>query len=128
MTDNVTVVRYNDKLKATDEKLMELQDRLKRISINDSNLWATQAVPHARQLKNMLELARVITLGALNRNESRGAHYKPEFPERNDEEYMKTTIAEYSAEAPVFSYEPIDVSLVEPRKRDYSKGKAKAKE
>ncbi|MBX3268382.1 MAG: succinate dehydrogenase flavoprotein subunit [Acidobacteria bacterium] len=124
MTDNVTVVRYNDKLKATDEKLIELQDRLKRISINDSNLWATQAVPHARQLKNMLELARVITLGALNRNESRGAHYKPEFPDRNDEEYMKTTIAEYSAEAPVFSYEPIDVSLVEPRKRDYSKGKS----
>lgn len=127
MTDNVTVVRYNDKLKATDEKLIELQDRLKRISINDSNLWATQAVPHARQLKNMLELARVITLGALNRNESRGAHYKPEFPDRNDEEYMKTTIAEYSTEAPVFSYEPIDVSLVEPRKRDYSKGKSASK-
>ncbi len=123
MTDNVTVVRYNDKLKATDEKLVELQDRLKRISINDSNLWATQAVPHARQLKNMLELARVITLGALNRNESRGAHYKPEFPDRNDDEYMKTTVAEYSAEAPVFSYEAIDVSIVEPRKRDYSSGK-----
>lgn len=126
MTDNVTVVRYNDKLKATDDKLLELQDRLKKISINDNNLWATQAIPHARQLGNMLELARVITLGALNRNESRGAHYKPDFPDRNDDEWMKTTIAEYSAEAPVFSYEPIDVSLVEPRKRDYSKGKAKS--
>ena len=125
MTDNVTVVRYNDKLKATDEKLLELQDRFSRISINDSNLWATQAVPHARQLWNMLQLARVITLGALNRNESRGAHYKPEFPERNDEDWLKTTIAEYAEEAPVFSYEPVDVSLVEPRKRDYSKGHAK---
>lgn len=125
MTDNVTVVRYNDRLKATDEKLLELQDRFKKISINDSNLWATQAVPHARQLWNMLQLARVITLGALSRNESRGAHYKPEFPDRNDEEWLKTTIAEYSDEAPVFSYEPVDVSLVEPRKRDYSKGKAK---
>jgi succinate dehydrogenase / fumarate reductase, flavoprotein subunit len=123
MTENVTVVRYNDKLKATDETLLELQDRLKRISINDSNLWATQAVPHARQLSNMVELARVITLGALNRNESRGAHYKPEFPDRNDEEWLKTTIAEYSDEAPVFSYEPVDISLVEPRKRDYSKSK-----
>lgn len=120
MTDNVTVVRYNDRLKATDDKLIELQERFKNISINDSNLWATQAVPHARQLKNMLELARVITLGALNRNESRGAHYKPDFPERDDENFLKTTIAEYSAEAPVFSYDPVDVSLVEPRKRDYS--------
>jgi succinate dehydrogenase / fumarate reductase flavoprotein subunit len=125
MTDNVTVVRYNDRLKATDDKLLELMDRFKHISINDSNLWATQAVPHARQLWNMLQIARVITLGALNRNESRGAHYKPEFPERNDEEWLKSTIAEYSEEAPILSYEPVDISMIEPRKRDYSKGRAK---
>ncbi|MEP7076261.1 MAG: succinate dehydrogenase flavoprotein subunit [Acidobacteriota bacterium] len=125
MTDNVTVVRYNDRLKATDDKLLELQDRFRHISINDSNLWATQAVPHARQFWNMLQLARVITLGALNRNESRGAHYKPDFPERDDENFMKSTIAEYSEEAPVLSYAPLDVSIVEPRKRDYS-SKAKA--
>ena len=126
MTDNVTVVRYNDRLQATDDKLQELQERLKRISINDSNLWATQAVPHARQLKNMLELARVITLGALNRDESRGAHYKPDFPDRDDERFLKTTIAEWSSEAPILSYEAVDIGLIEPRKRDYSSGKAKA--
>jgi succinate dehydrogenase / fumarate reductase flavoprotein subunit len=125
MTDNVTVVRYNDRLQATDDKIRELQERFKKISINDSNLWATQAIPHARQFSNMLELARVITLGALNRNESRGAHYKPDFPERDDENFLKTTIAEYSAEAPVLSYEAVDVSLVEPRKRDYSSGAKK---
>jgi len=119
MTDNVTVVRYNDRLQATDDKIRELQERYQNISINDSNLWATQAVPHARQLKNMLELARVITLGALNRNESRGAHYKPDFPKRNDPEWLKTTIAEYTAEGPSFSYEPVDISLVEPRERNY---------
>jgi succinate dehydrogenase / fumarate reductase flavoprotein subunit len=126
MTDNVTVVRYNDKLKATDNKLLELMDRYKRISINDSNLWATMALPHARHLANMLEVARVITLGALNRNESRGAHYKPEFPDRDDENFLKTTIAEYSGEGPVFSWEPVDISLIQPRKRDYSKGKKEA--
>ncbi|MBK8147721.1 MAG: succinate dehydrogenase flavoprotein subunit [Acidobacteria bacterium] len=125
MTDNVTVVRFNDKLKATDDKIVELTERFKNISINDSNLWATQAVPHARQLWNMLQLARVITLGALNRNESRGAHYKPDFPDRNDDEFLKTTIAEFSNEAPVLSYEAVEVGLIEPRKRDYSKGKAK---
>ena len=38
---------------------------------------------------NMLVLARVITIGAYNRNESRGAHYKPEFPDRNDDEWLK---------------------------------------
>ena len=126
MTDNVTVVRYNEKLKATDNKLLELMDRYKHISINDSNLWATMALPHARHLANMLELARVITLGALNRNESRGAHYKPEFPDRDDDNFMKTTIAEYSGEGPVISYDPVDVALIKPRKRDYSKGKKDA--
>lgn len=127
MTDNVTVVRYNDKLKATDEKLLELLDRYQRISLNDSNMWATHALPHARQLHNMLHLARVITLGALNRDESRGAHYKPDFPERDDDKWLKTTIAEFSGEGPVFSYEQVDVSLIEPRKRDYSKGKKDSK-
>jgi succinate dehydrogenase / fumarate reductase flavoprotein subunit len=123
MTDNVTVVRYNDRLKATDEKLLELIERYQRISLNDSNMWATHALPHARQLYNMLQLARVITLGALNRNESRGAHYKPDFPDRDDENFQKTTIAEFSGEAPVFSWETVDVGLIAPRKRDYSKGK-----
>lgn len=123
MTDNVTVVRYNEKLKETDSKLLELMERFHKISINDSNLWATQAIPHARHLWNMLELARVITLGALNRNESRGAHYKPDFPDRDDENFLKTTIAEHSGEGPVLSYEEVDISLIEPRKRDYSKAK-----
>jgi succinate dehydrogenase / fumarate reductase flavoprotein subunit len=126
MTDNVTVVRYNDKLKATDEKLLELIDRYRHISLNDSNMWATHALPHARQLYNMLQLARVITLGALNRNESRGAHYKPDFPNRDDENFLKTTIAEFSGEGPVFSWEAVDAGLIEPRKRDYTKGKQKA--
>ena len=123
MTDNVTVVRYNDKLKETDDKLLELMDRYQNISINDSNLWATMALPHARHLKNMLELARVITLGALNRNESRGAHYKPDFPTRDDENFLKTTIAEYSGEGPVLSYEPVDIGQIKPRIRDYSHNK-----
>src|SRR4029079_8063626 len=106
MTDNVTVIRYNDKLKATDNKLLELMDRYKRISINDSNLWATRCLRHARHLVNRLELARVITLGALNRNESRGAHYKPEFPDRDDENFLKTTISEDSGAGPGISSEP----------------------
>ncbi len=121
MTENVTVVRYNDKLKETDDKLVELTERYQNISINDSNLWATQAVPHARQLWNMFQLARVVTLGALNRDESRGAHYKPDFPDRDDEKYLKTTIAEFSEEAPILSYEEVDFSLIEPRERNYSK-------
>lgn len=123
MTENVTVVRHNDKLKRTDEKIIELQERWENININDTSRWSNQGVMFTRQLKNMMHLARVITLGALNRDESRGAHYKPDFPERNDEDFLKTTIATFDKEtnAPVISYEEVDTSLIEPRLRDYTK-------
>ncbi len=125
MTDNVTVVRENDKLLETDKKIQELQERFKDININDTTRWSNQGVMFTRQLQNMLQLARVVTLGAYNRDESRGAHYKPDFPDRNDEEWLKTTKASYDPEknGPVFSYEDVDVSHIEPRKRDYSKSK-----
>lgn len=122
MTQHVTVVRYNDKLKETDERIQEMLQRYENININDTAKWSNQGATFTRQLKNMMQLARVITIGALNRDESRGAHYKPDFPERNDEEFMKTTMANFTGPktAPAFHYEDIDVSLIEPRKRDYT--------
>ncbi|MGM8215539.1 succinate dehydrogenase flavoprotein subunit [Bacillaceae bacterium W0354] len=125
MTDNVTVVRQNDKLLKTDEKIQELMERWKDVNINDTSRWSNQSVMFTRQLQNMLQLARVITIGAYNRNESRGAHYKPEFPDRNDEEWLKTTIAKFNPETngPDITYEDVDTSLIKPRKRDYSKNK-----
>ncbi|TDL34377.1 succinate dehydrogenase flavoprotein subunit [Jeotgalibacillus sp. S-D1] len=125
MTDNVTVVRYNDKLEETDAKIVELLERYENININDTAKWSNQGAVFTRQLKNMLHLARVVTIGALKRNESRGAHYKPDFPDRNDEEFLKTTMASFNpaTNAPEITYEEVDISLIEPRKRDYSKKK-----
>ncbi|KUP05912.1 succinate dehydrogenase [Bacillus coahuilensis p1.1.43] len=125
MTDNVTVVRENKKLQETDDKILELMERFKNINIHDTAKWSNQGVVFTRQLENMLHLSRVVTIGALNRNESRGAHYKPEFPDRNDEEWLKTTMAKYNPgnNSPEFHYEDVDTSLIQPRKRDYTKKK-----
>lgn len=120
MTENVTVIRDNKKLQETDNKLQELQERFNQADLNESNFWASQALPHARHLRNMLELARVITLSALARNESRGVHYKPDFVDRDDENWLKTTIATYSLEGPEISYQQIDNSLVIPKLRKYN--------
>lgn len=119
MTDNVTVVRYNDKLQATDNTILAFMDRWKCIDINDAARWANQAVSFTRQLWNMLEVARVITLGALRRDESRGAHYKPDFPERNDAQWLKTTLATWTPSGPEFRYAPVDTSLLKPEARKY---------
>ncbi|SIS64478.1 succinate dehydrogenase flavoprotein subunit [Alicyclobacillus vulcanalis] len=128
MTDHVTVVRYNDKLKETDAKIQELQERWKRIKMSDTSRWENQVAQFTRHLKNMLIMARAITIGALMRDESRGAHYKPEFPERDDERFLKTTIAEYTPDGPKISYEDVDVSLIKPRKRNYAVSKEATKE
>lgn len=125
MLSNCTVVRYNKKLKETDDKILELMARYRRININDTAKWNNAGASFTRQLWNMFELARVMVVGALLRDESRGAHYKPEFPERNDEKYMKSTIAAYSPDGPQISYEDVDVSLIPPRKRDYTTDKKK---
>lgn len=119
MVDNVTVIRYNDRLQKTDDKLREIMARWHNIGVDDTSRWNNRTVSFVRQLRNMLELARVITLGALLRNESRGAHYKPEFPERNDENWLKTTLATYTTNGPEFSYEPVDLSDLKPRERRY---------
>lgn len=119
MTDNVTVVRINKTLEETDKKLVELIERTNDVNIHDMSSWANQPLVFTRELVNMLQLARVITIGALKRNESRGAHYKPEFPDRNDKDFLKTTIAKYKPAAPELSYEKVDTSLYEPRERKY---------
>lgn len=122
MTENVTVVRENDKLLKTDAKIKELLERWYNIDVSDTSRWSNQAVMFVRQLRNMMHLARVITRGAYERDETRGAHYKPAFPERNDEDFLKTTIATFDKEKeePIISYEDVDVSLIKPRIRDYS--------
>jgi succinate dehydrogenase / fumarate reductase flavoprotein subunit len=125
MLNNCTVVRYNDKLKETDDKIQELMERYKKININDIAKWNNSGAAFTRQLWNMFELGRVMVVGALLRDESRGAHYKPEFPERNDDKYMKSTIASYTPKGPEITYEDVDVSLIPPRKRDYTTDKKK---
>ncbi len=119
MTANATVIRDNAKLAETDAKLLELKDRWASIGIQDRGRWMNQEIAFVRQLWNMLELARVITLGALRRDESRGAHYKPAFPNRDDANWLKTTKARWTSDGPEFSYEPVDVSLIPPRPRKY---------
>jgi succinate dehydrogenase / fumarate reductase flavoprotein subunit len=129
MTDNVTVVRENSKLAATEEKLQELSDRWNRIGLTDRSAYGNRELSFINQLRNMLVIARVMTRGALLRDESRGAHYKVRdlskgvaednaLP-RDDANFLKTTIAEHTPDGPKISYRAVDTSLIKPRLRKY---------
>ena len=121
MTEHATVIRYNKGLQKADEKIVELLDRYKKVNLSDRSQWANTSFAFARQLKNMLELSRTIVLGAQLRDESRGAHYKPDFPDRNDEQFLKTTLASYTGapEGPKITYEEVDTQWIKPRPRRY---------
>jgi succinate dehydrogenase / fumarate reductase, flavoprotein subunit len=123
MTENVTVVRENSRLERTLEKILELKERWRSIGLADRGQRANQSLYFARELYYMLELAHVITLGARLRDESRGAHYKPAFPMRDDERFLKTTLANYSPEGPRIEYEAVDTSHIPPRPRRYDTAK-----
>ncbi|MGZ4833040.1 MAG: succinate dehydrogenase flavoprotein subunit [Terriglobales bacterium] len=125
MTRNCTVIRYNKNLQETDTKLVELLERFRKVNLSDKTQWANSTFAFARQLYNMLQLARVITQGAAMRNESRGAHYKPDFPERDDKNFLKTTKAYFAPDAdePRFEFEAVDTSLIPPRPRKYDVAK-----
>jgi succinate dehydrogenase / fumarate reductase flavoprotein subunit len=128
MTGNCTVVRENSKLKQTEEKLVEYLERWQRVRALDGSRHANQSLMYVRHLENMLVMARVIVRGALLRDESRGAHFKPEFPRRDDARFLKTTIARYlpDDQGVDISYQAVDTSLIPPRERKYDTEKKAA--
>lgn len=123
MTRFVTVKRDNPDLEKTMAKIKEIRTRYEHISLDDLGKHLNQTYVFAHQLKAMIELALVITKGALLRNEFRGSHFKPEFPKRDDINWLKTTIATYAVDEPIISYEPIDIRHLDPIERDYTQAK-----
>lgn len=123
MVANVTVKRNNVDLQRTLDKIQELKERYQRITLDDHTQFANQTLTFALQFGPMLDIATIITKGALLRNEFRGSHYKPEFPKRDDEHWLKTTIATYDPATgePIITYEPIDMRHLKPIMRDYTK-------
>ena len=123
MTEHCTVVRYNDRLQKTLDVCQGWKQRYQNIKLSDTGSWTNQNLSFSRALRDMIIVNEAILKGALGRNESRGAHYKPDFPERDDANFLKTTIATYDsgANAVNIAYEPVDTSLVQPRPRTYGK-------
>ena len=123
MTEHVTVTRINKNLEKADAQIRALQERYRKINLSDRTRWSNQTLNFARELENMIILARVVTVGALARNESRGAHYKPEFPDRDDAKWLKTTRAKWVNNEVQLAYEPVDISQITPRPRRYDAAK-----
>lgn len=144
MTRVATVVRRNDQLSEAVDKVKELHQRAMKVSLSDTGSWSNQNVIFAKSVQDMFPIAKSILQGALQRDECRGAHFKPDFQkpplsaedpaerrqqaeewvdefEKNNKKYLKSTIATWNDKAayPDLSYEDVDTSLIAPRPRLY---------
>jgi succinate dehydrogenase / fumarate reductase flavoprotein subunit len=148
MLVDCTIERHNDALDRTLAKIEEIAERSRRLGVTDGTKGRmNQGAQYVRHLGNMVILARVIAQGARNRDESRGAHYKPAFEQRDDAAWLRTTLALHKAasdgspESVRFVREidgsilgqsarvadTVDLSLVRPRARKYETAGAASK-
>ena len=115
LTENAGIVRNNANLKRALLKIQELHERWYNISSPDMGTWANPSLIALRKLRPCIVLAESIVTAALARDESRGSHYKQDFPNRDDSNWLKTTIASYDNGRIALRYKPVDVSILHPQ-------------
>ncbi len=123
MTDACTVVRTEEGMQAAYKTVEELRERYKSLRLSDTGMWTNQTLSFARALGDMLVYAEAILAGAINRKESRGSHYRSDYPDRDDQKFLKTTVAKYDAAVgrAVIELEDVPQPLIPPRARTYGK-------
>ena len=116
MTDKVGIFRNGERLQQAVDTLQELQQRSRNIGLKNAAPGANPELVAAYRLQRMLKLAQCVAYGALRREESRGAHFRADFPQRNDRDWMRRTLATWPDEAskvPQLDYEELDVMRME---------------
>lgn len=119
MWNNCGIWRTQRDLIAARGKLDELAARAHQCNLLDDSGWANQSVPFTRAVIHMIEQSKAIVGGAIVRDESRGAHFKMDTPDRDDSKWLKTTLASWTPDGPTFDFEPIDTRYIAPRARKY---------
>lgn len=119
MSDHFGVFRKKDVMEAGFKKVMEQKERFNQVVVGDTARRYNSALLSVLELEMCLQSAEVIAVSAMAREESRGAHCRTDFPERNDQQWLKHTLAWRAIDKPRLDYKPVDVSMFEPRKREY---------
>lgn len=120
MWNKCGIWRTQKELIEAQSQLKELADRSRKCNLIDESGWSNQAVPFTRQLHHMIEMSKAIVGGAIERQESRGAHFKMDTPDRDDTKWLCTTKATWNPDGPTFDFsEKIDCAFMEPRARKY---------
>jgi succinate dehydrogenase / fumarate reductase flavoprotein subunit len=119
MSERVGIFRNKKDLTDALEQIRTLREEFKRVYISGKCLRYSQELVNILEFDSMLDLAEVITLGALNRKETRGAHYRLDFKERQDKDWLKHTLVTWKEGKPRISYKEVKISKYKPEARKY---------
>jgi succinate dehydrogenase / fumarate reductase flavoprotein subunit len=123
MTENVNVFREEGALKNALEDLKRARQRYQDVAVADPSRTYNTDLIHTIETRNVLDVAEAITIGALAREEFRGAHWRKEHQERKDDEWIKHTMLAWNGGDPELYYKPVilegDEQTYEPKERSY---------
>jgi succinate dehydrogenase / fumarate reductase flavoprotein subunit len=106
-------------IKAGLDQLQELKQQYNQIRLDDKDpLWNTEII-EALELRNLMVVGEMIMTGALQRQESRGAHSREDYPARDDERFLQHTLAYFSPQEVTLQYMPVNLTQFEPQERKY---------
>jgi succinate dehydrogenase / fumarate reductase flavoprotein subunit len=119
MTSQAGVFRKGSDLVIAKEKIKELKERLKRVGIRQKDLAFNHELIQYLELEGMLELAQGVVEGALARKESRGSHFRLDYPDRDDKNWLRHTIAYKIPEGSKLEYKDVTITSYPPTVRTY---------
>jgi len=119
MMDNVGVYRDEALLLGARQKVRELRERAARITIADKGKVFNTELLEVRELGYLFDCAETTVQAALERKESRGAHAREDFPERDDVNFLTHSLAFRTAEQPELRYKPVTITKFQPKPRTY---------
>lgn len=119
MTQHVSVFRDEQSLKAALTQIGQLKKRSINVGLTNKSSIFNYELQEALELTNMLQVAQCVVFSALARKESRGAHFRSDYPERNDQEWLKHTFVTATADGIGVTYKPVSITRFTPEKRRY---------
>jgi succinate dehydrogenase / fumarate reductase flavoprotein subunit len=119
MMEYGSVFRNEEGLKRGIEEIRSLRDRYRNIEVMNKGKGFNFELMEAMELGHQLFLSEVILLSALHRKESRGAHFREDFPQRADGDYLKHTLVFQTPKGPEVRYNPVKITRFQPEARVY---------